>query len=92
LSKIFQFLSVIFLGICLLLSSWFISQSLETKQVEDVETPNKQALTQEVQNRYEFILVKDDHYIIFDKQTGEYWQQIRSIVWEKQKSIFDALE
>ncbi|MFD0618207.1 hypothetical protein ACFQZR_12105 [Paenibacillus sp. GCM10027629] len=87
MSKNFQFLSVVFLGICLLLSSWFISQSLETK---NIQTPNKQVPTQDVQNRYEFIMVASDYFIIFDKQTGDYWNKIGPSEWQKQNSIFVA--
>ncbi|OMD05540.1 hypothetical protein BSK49_08730 [Paenibacillus odorifer] len=89
-SKNFQFLSIIFLGICLLLSSWFISQSLETKHVEYVDTPSKQTSTQDVQNRYEFITIVSDYFIIFDKQTGDYWQKVGSSDWEKQNSILKS--
>lgn len=89
MSKNLQFLSVIFLGICLLLSSWFISQSLETKKV-DVETPSKQASGQGIQNRYEFITIASDYFIIFDKETGDYWDKVGSSEWKKKESILPA--
>lgn len=87
ISKNLKFLSIIFLGGCLLLSSWFISQSLETKHVEYVETPTKQDSVHDVQNRYEFNMIATDYFIIFDKQTGDYWEKIGSSEWKKQKSI-----
>lgn len=90
MSKNLQFLSIIFLGICLLLSSWLISRSLGTKHVEYVETQSKQVSTQDTQNRYEFITIVSDYFIIFDKQTGDYWDKIGSSEWQKQKSPLQA--
>ena len=74
--------SIIFLGICILLGSWFISQSLKSEQV------NK---TQEEQFRYELISPNDSNIIIFDKQSGEYWRKFIEpnegpTDWEKQTS------
>lgn len=59
---------------------------LETK----VETPSKQASTQDAQNRYEFITIANDYFIIFDKQTGDYWDKVGSSEWRKQKSSLQA--
>ncbi|MFJ8512059.1 hypothetical protein [Lysinibacillus xylanilyticus] len=58
--------SIIFLGICILLGSWFISQSLHSKQ-EDA--------AKEAQFRYELISANESNLIIFDKKSGEYWQK-----------------
>ena len=58
--------SIIFLGICFLLGSWFISQSLKSEQV------NK---TKDELFRYELISPNDSNIIIFDKQSGEYWRK-----------------
>ena len=74
--------SIIFLGICILLSSWFISQSLETEQVDE---------TSEAEFRYELISANDNNLILFDKETGEHWRKfIESnegpTDWEKQTS------
>ena len=55
--------SIIFLGICILLGSWFISQFLKLEQVDE---------TTETQFRYELISANDSNLIIFDKQNGEY--------------------
>lgn len=74
--------SISFLGICILVGSWFISQSLKPEQVEEqTEAPL----------RYELISVNDNNIIIFDKQNGEYWRKfIESdegpTDWEKQTS------
>ena len=74
--------AIIFLGICILLGSWFISQSLKTEQVDG---------TTEVEFRYELIPANDNNLIIFDKQSGESWRKfIESnegpTDWEKQTS------
>ncbi|MFE0503962.1 hypothetical protein ACWF7H_24790 [Peribacillus butanolivorans] len=74
--------SIIFLGLCLLLGSWFISQSLKSEQVNP---------TQEEQFRFELISPNDSNIIIFDKQSGEYWRKFIEpndgpADWEKQKS------
>ncbi|MFD4820431.1 hypothetical protein [Peribacillus butanolivorans] len=74
--------SIIFLGLCLLLGSWFISQSLKSEQVNT---------TQEEQFRYKLISPNDSNIIIFDKQSGEYWRKFIEpndgpADWEKQKS------
>ncbi|MDK8183828.1 hypothetical protein [Paenibacillus sp. UMB4589-SE434] len=90
MSKNHQFISILFLGICLLLSSWLISQSLKTKHVDYVETPSKQSSAQNVQNRFEFIKIANDYFIIFDKQTSDYWEKVGSSEWQKQKSISQA--
>lgn len=74
--------SFIFLGICILLGSWFISQSLKSEQVD---------VTQEVQFRYELISPNESNLIIFDRQSGEYWRKYIEpnegpTDWEKQTS------
>ncbi|WP_419883166.1 hypothetical protein ACN6MY_05985 [Peribacillus sp. B-H-3] len=77
--------SIIFLGICILLGSWFISQSLKTQQ-------NKQNIvTQEDKQRYELITPNESNIILFDKKSGEYWRRFIEkdggpTNWEKQKS------
>ena len=74
--------SIIFLGICILLSSWFISQPLKSEQVDT---------TKEAPFRYELISPNDSNLILFDKQSGEYWQKFIEPNggpndWEKQTS------
>ena len=74
--------SIFFLGICILVGSWFISQSLKHEQVE------KQT---EAPLRYELLSVNDNNIIIFDKQNGEYWRKFIETDegptdWEKQAS------
>ena len=82
MNKPFVSFSIIFLGICILLSSWFISQSLKSEQVDE---------TSEAEFRYELIPANDNNLIIFDKENGEYWRKfIESnegpTDWEKQTS------
>ena len=79
--------SIIFLGICILLSSWFISQSLKPEQVDT---------TKEAQFRYELISPSDSNLIIFDRQSGEYWRKFIEPDggpndWEKQTSPISTL-
>ncbi|WP_232696108.1 hypothetical protein [Brevibacillus daliensis] len=68
MNKNLQSFSIIFLGICILLSSWFISQSLRSTNQQVNSTSNEQF-------RYEFISPNESNIIIFDKQTGEYWRK-----------------
>ena len=58
--------SIIFLGICILLGSWFISLSLKSEQV------NK---TEDELFRYELISPNDSNIIIFDKRSWKYWRK-----------------
>lgn len=67
--------SIIFLGICIVTSSLIISQSLKTTQHE------------QQQDKYEFITIASDYFIIFDKQTGEYWRNIGGSGWEKKEGF-----
>ena len=61
--------SIVFLGLCMVLSSWFISQSLKTNRNDETKS------LQQVQNsnRYEYVQVAGNYYIILDRQTGNYW-------------------
>lgn len=72
--------SIIFLGICILLGSFFISQSLKSKSFNKIS---------DEQFRYELISPNDSNIIIFDKKSGEYWRKHiepneRPTDWEKQ--------
>ncbi|MDV3426405.1 MAG: hypothetical protein LIR50_04325 [Bacillota bacterium] len=61
--------SIIFLGLCIVLSSWFISQSLKSNRNNETKL-----LTQaQNSNRYEYVQVSGNYYIIFDRQTGNCW-------------------
>ena len=76
--------SIIFLGLCILLGSWFISQSIEPEQV---------FVTTEGDSRYELVSLDDSNLILFDKQSGEYWRksiQPDEGPWEKQTSPFST--
>lgn len=82
LKKNLTSISIIFLGICILLGSFFISQSLKSKSVN--KTSNEQF-------RYELISPNDSNIIIFDKKNGEYWRKYIEpnegpTDWEKQTS------
>jgi hypothetical protein len=90
LNKNLQFLSVIFLGICLLLSAWFLSQSLETKTKTSEVTAKTMPSNFQVSDRsgrFEFITIANDYFIIFDSQTSQYWSKIGSDGWKKEESI-----
>lgn len=81
MSRILQSLSIIFLGGCILVGSWFISQS----DGKHVISPSKE------EYRYEFISANEQNIIIFDRQTGEYWRKYIApnkgpTNWEKQES------
>lgn len=85
MEKKLQAFSIVILGLCIVLSSWFISQSLKTNNNAEAKLP------QQIQNsnRYEFITIAGDYYVIFDKQTGDYWRNINSGngEWEKNTPI-----
>lgn len=83
MSKYLQSVSIIFLGLCILLGSWFISRSLDN----DSEV----SLSAEEQYRYEFISANEHNVIIFDKKTGNHWRKFMSsnegpTDWEMQDS------
>ncbi|KGR79006.1 hypothetical protein [Ureibacillus manganicus] len=86
MSKSLLPLSIVFLGICILLGSWFISQSFTINQEDNKETENEQI-------RYDFIALTSDVYVIFDKQKGEYWLKWGSdSEWKKQESFSSSIE
>jgi hypothetical protein len=78
MSKNLQFLSIVYLGICIVLSSWLISQSLKEKVVES----NEEKIIGK-QDMYEFIQIANDYFIIFDKHSGFYWEKIGGSEWKK---------
>ncbi|MBK5243172.1 hypothetical protein [Clostridium sp.] len=69
MKKNLQAFSIAFLGFCIVLSSWFISESLKTNNNDEAKLPQ---LIQN-SNRYEFIPISGNYDVIFDKQTGDYW-------------------
>jgi hypothetical protein len=79
MNKNLQVFSIIFLGVCIVISSWFISEALKTNNSEVVERHEKV----QNENRYEHIMIVTDYYRIFDKQTGDYWEKIGGGDWEK---------
>ncbi|MEK5147336.1 hypothetical protein SAMN05421670_0458 [Psychrobacillus psychrotolerans] len=86
MNKSLQAFSIIFLGICIVISSWFISEALKTNNSEIVESQNEKVQNE---NRYEHIMIVTDYFRIFDKQTGEYWEQIGGGDWEKNTPILN---
>ncbi|PFO08400.1 hypothetical protein COJ85_03945 [Bacillus sp. AFS076308] len=77
--------SIIFLGLCIVLSSWFISQSLKSFQ------NNEDKVKRDDPFRYELISPNESNIIIFDKQSGDYWRKYIEpnegpTDWEKQQS------
>ncbi|WP_409252751.1 hypothetical protein V1502_02145 [Bacillus sp. SCS-153A] len=82
MSKSFPSISIIILGLCILLGSWLISDSLGEQDAP---------LQSEEEYRYEFISPNDNNIIIFDKETGEYWRRFIDSTagpteWESQPS------
>ncbi|WP_223587546.1 hypothetical protein [Neobacillus bataviensis] len=82
MNKSLMSFSVIFLGLCVVLSAWIISQSLKSKQKELVNQSDK--------FRYELIS-SQNNIILFDKQSGESWRKFLLPMegptdWEKQQS------
>ena len=84
-------ISIMFLGICILLSSWVYSNTLEkianNERVERAVQPNIN------EDRYELIVVNENNIIYFDKVSGDYWRKfIESdegpTEWEKQSLPF----
>lgn len=70
-------MSTVFIGFCIIIGSWFISNSLDKLKAGKY--------------RYEFISANERNIIIFDKKTGSYWQKLiepsdGSTEWKKQDS------
>lgn len=86
MNKNLQAFSIIFLGVCIVISSWFISEALKTNNSEIVERQNEKVQNE---NRYEHIMIVPDYFRIFDKQTGDYWEQIGGGDWEKNTPILN---
>lgn len=77
--------SIIFLGLCIVLGSWFISQSLkDNRNQKVVVTPSNNF-------RYKLISPNQSNIILFDKQSRELWRRYIEpsegpTNWEKQQS------
>lgn len=69
LSKNIQAFSIVFLGISIMVGSWFISQSLKANH-----------------NRYEILNGINENKTVFDKQTGDYWEQYDN-GWRKYRTF-----
>ena len=70
-------MAFVFIGLSIIIGSGLISHSLDK--------------TKTSKHRYEFVSVGERNIIIFDKETGSYWQKLidqneGSIEWQKQKS------
>lgn len=76
--------SIIFLGLCIVLGSWLISQSLKLPNKEEI-------IKQDDKFRYELVSPNESNIILFDKQSGDYWRKFIESSggptnWEKQQS------
>lgn len=78
MNKNLQAFSIIILGVCIVIGSWFISEGLKASNREVVETQNT--------NRYELVMIASDYFRMIDKQTGDYWEQVGSRDWIKYDS------
>jgi|GEM_PF-877491 len=87
--KHLQAFAIFFLGISILLSSIIISTSLSNNSTENIQVENEQEQEKESQNRYEFIMIASDYFVMFDTYTGEYWMKVGSSEWEKKQSPID---
>ncbi|MDR7002048.1 hypothetical protein J2Y67_004543 [Neobacillus niacini] len=82
--------SILFLWLCIVFGSRPISQSLRFKKNDVVKIHQEQ-------NRYQFIKMSDDYKIIFDKQTGDYWEKDTKLnfyqieISQKKTNVNDSL-
>lgn len=69
----FQSLAVIFLGVCLVISSWLISDAIKDQPniQPNIQIPDHSLTT----NKYEFIPVSENHFIILDTGSGTYLEK-----------------
>ena len=90
MNKNLQAFAIIFLGICILLGSIVLSKAIDNNQVETIQIQSEQ---QDSQDRYEFITLASDYYVVFDTHTGDFWKKIDGQEWIKQvlhrNSYFD---
>ena len=75
MNKNLQAFSIIFLGVCFVIGSWFISEGLKASNREIVETQSE--------SRYELIVIATDYFRMLDQKTGDYWEQIGGGDWKK---------
>lgn len=54
MNKNLQAFSIIFLGVCIVISSWFISEALKTNNSEVFESQNEKVQNE---NRFEHIMI-----------------------------------
>ncbi len=83
MTKNLQAFAIIFLGICILLSSIVLSKAIDNNQVETMQVQSEQ---QDSQGRYEFITLASDYYVVFDTHTGDFWKKIDGQEWTKQEA------
>jgi hypothetical protein len=72
MNKSFLSLSIVFLGICIFVGSWFVSNALQ-----DIakQTPDTVTFTQPEQNEWELIVVNENNIILFNNKSGEHWRK-----------------
>ncbi|MBS4174815.1 hypothetical protein [Bacillus sp. FJAT-49736] len=67
--------SIIFFGVCLLISAWWISSGL--RDIQFSSGTGEVTVSQQEQANYELIIADKKNLILFNKEVGEYW--IKSI-------------
>ncbi|KQL34412.1 hypothetical protein [Psychrobacillus sp. FJAT-21963] len=84
-------ISIMFFGLCILLSTWVYSNTLENiannKRTIEAEQPKQE------EYRYELIVVNENNIIFYDKQNGDSWRKFNESgegpsEWEKQSLPF----
>lgn len=65
MEKYLQAFSIMFLGVCIVVAAWIMSQGLNEESAP-VESDSE--------HRYELISPNENNLIIFDHETGEYWR------------------
>lgn len=70
MNKYFISLAIIFFGICMVVSSLYISDSLKKIAFNQKE---HNTTIEEKSNEWEVIVVNDNNVILFNHYSGEYW-------------------
>lgn len=83
MTKNLQTFAIIFLGICILLSSIVLAKSIDNNNVDALQVQSEQQVSQ---GRYEFTALSHDYYLVFDSYTGEFWKKVDGNEWTKYES------
>lgn len=73
MTKNFLSVSIIFFGICLLLSAWFISNAIQN--IDFPVESGEVTVSQTEAYSYELIVANKETLILFNKENGEYWKK-----------------